>query len=169
MEVTRRQLIAGSAALVLLPRIAIAANQHDGVGILDKGVFHWTNGGGNPYKGTLAEAMELAGVPQNMRSRIEAEVAAHPRGHQSYTLQDGDRVGVMVFTRKKHWVAKETVAMPSKWKSGASREASVWYVTTPELAQWRIMKPKVCGNWSFDDFGAAVLCPRCDVSQGDAC
>lgn len=157
------------ASVVLLSRGAAAATD-DRPGTLQNGMFSWTNGGGSPYKGTLAKAMELAGVPQEMRSRIEEEVAAHPQGNAaSYTLPDGYKVGSMVFTSKGHWISKETVAMPSKWKSSASREALVWYIDIPEGGQIRVIKPLVCGNWSFKTFAAPALCPRCEPEKGDAC
>ncbi|NCN52215.1 hypothetical protein GW943_00160 [Candidatus Parcubacteria bacterium] len=168
MQPTRRQLLAGIAAVAFLPRFAFAADDHAGVGTLDKGTFLWTNGGGNPFKGTLDQAMELAGIPADMRPRISAAVAHHPKGHDTYELRDGDPVGTMVFTRKKHWVAKETVAMPSKWKSKASRIAAVWYVNDETGVQYRIIKPLVCGNWSFARYGAPLPC-RCEPSKGDAC
>ncbi len=137
-------------------------------GELSQGAFYWSNGGGDPYHGTAEHAFRLAGIDDaRVLNLLLAAVSANPHGNADrYTIQDGDRLGVMV-SGSDGWVARNTVAWTSSWVSGRPRTASVWYVLDPETGvQYRLMKADVCGNWIIEYYGAAKKC-RCQI--GDAC
>lgn len=136
-------------------------------GSLEGGTFHWSNGGGDPYTGTVDHALQLGGIDDSrVRSLIISAINAAPGGHQTYTIQNGDRLGVMV--SGNGWVARDTIAVTSSWKAGRSRSAKVWYILDPETGvQYRIMRAAVCGNWLIDFYGAPERC-RC-VPEKDAC
>lgn len=154
-------------AFALLPTTSHA--QQWGEGQMVSGEFRWTNGGGDPYRGSLAHALELGGIADaRVRSALVSLVAVHPRGNAArYTIMDGDRLGVMI-SGQTGWVARHTIAMPSQWRQGRSRHASVWYWRDQQTGvQYRLMKADVCGNWLIDYYGAPELC-RCIVGV-DAC
>lgn len=136
-------------------------------GHLERGTFYWSNGGGDPYTGTLDHALSIGGIEdERVRALIASAVEAAPEGHQIYTIEDGDKLGVMV--SGDGWVARSTIAQPSSWKEGRSREAKVWYVVDPETGvQYRIMRATVCGNWILQFYNAPEKC-RC-VPEKDAC
>lgn len=156
-------------AFVLLMGItnAFATNNWSN-GSLEGGTFVWSNGGGDPYTGSLDYALQLAGIDDvRVRKIITNAVHKAPNGNAGgYTIQDGDRLGVMI--SGDGWVARNPVAKVSSWHQGRSRNAHVWYVTDPQTKiQYRLMKPRVCGNWLVEFFGAPEKC-RCQVGR-DAC
>ena len=136
-------------------------------GHLSSGTFVWANGGGDPYRGTLDTALRLAGIGDaRVRSLINTAVERQPNGQSAYTIQDGDRLGVMI--SGDGWVARNPVARVSLWKAGRSHQAAVWYVLDPQTGvQYRVMRAAVCGNWLIEFFGAPERC-RCEVGV-DAC
>lgn len=161
----RRQMLLAAGACCL-PQLA-AANGSFPNGTLESGVFHWRNGGGDPYRGTLAQAARLAGMQQSTINAIVRLVQQYPGGtHRPYQIRDGDRLGVMISGHG--WVARNTVAWSSQWRGGASRRSLVWYLDDPRYGEVRIMRAAVCGNWLFEFLGADRLC-RCSPAQGDAC
>ncbi len=164
-----KYIFLGVVAIWMAMTPTSSSAQHWGEGQLVQSDFLWTNGGGDPYRGSLDNALQLGGITDALvRGALVQLVAAHPRGNAArFTIQDGDRLGVMV-SGQIGWVARQTVAMPSQWRSNRSREVSVWYWRDPATGvQYRLMKADVCGNWIIQYYGAAELC-RCD-RRVDAC
>lgn len=160
----RRAFVLGVAALcVARPQFA-QADWANGQIVGDQ--FEWTNGGGDPYRGTFENALTLAGITD---PRVRGLMIAAVSGPgETYEIKDGDQFAVMI-SGNPGWVAQNVVAYPSRWRSGRSRMLRVWYVTDPvNRDQYRIVHPGVCGNWCFDHFGAALPC-RCELRLGDAC
>jgi hypothetical protein len=136
-------------------------------GHLEGGQFQWTNGGGDPYTGTLDQAFQLAGITDpRVRNALIQLIDENPNGNSPvYEIQDGDPMGVMI--SGDGWVARDTVAWPSRWVAGRSRDARVWYWVDPNTgAQYRVMIPAVCGNVVVEYYGVAERC-RCEAE--DAC
>lgn len=157
----RRQLLLGGLALLLAS--PSAAMQTWPNGTLSGGTFAWTNGGGDPYSGSLTEAMVIAGLTDTRVQRlILSAVKAAPSGNAPrLTITDGLDLGVMVSGRgAQRWAARHAIAYPSRWQKGRSRLASVWYVRdTVSGMQYRLIIPDVCHNPCFDYYGAATQCP----------
>lgn len=166
MELSRRHFLLAAAASSV-PQLLQAAGRFPN-GTLESGVFHLRNGGGDPYRGSLSRALSLAGIGGGgLGQRVQQLIAANPQGNsRPYQIHDGDRLGVMISGHG--WVARNTVAWPSQWRSGASRTSYVWYLDDPQYGEVRIMRASVCGNWLFAFLGADRLC-RCNPAQGDAC
>lgn len=137
-------------------------------GSLQGSQFVWSNGGGDPYRGSLDQALSLAGISDaKLRRTLSAVVNANPRGNAPrHTIQNGDKLGVMI--SGSGWVARNSVAQTSSWRSGRSRQASVWYYNHPKLGQIRLIRADVCGNWIIWFSRVAEKC-RCDKTAGDAC
>jgi len=170
MSVINRRILLGNLAAVgassVWPLAAQAARWSNGT--LEGGSFHWRNGGGDPYRGSLAQAIRLAGINDAATAQaLQRLIRAQPGGNsRAYRIRDGDRLGVMISGHG--WVARNTVAWPSQWRRGASRTAAVWYLDNSRYGEVRVMKAHVCGNWLFEFFGSGRFC-RCSPGQGDAC
>ena len=132
------------------------------------GVFYWSNGGGDPYHGSLKHALNIMGVPAGDKAGIISRV--NSKAPQRFTIKNGDRFTAMVSGRSG-WVTTNVVARTSMWRSGRTRSASVWYYTNQHTGvQYRIIKPSVCKNWIVDIYkGPNVLNCRCHPRLGDAC
>lgn len=159
-------MLIGTIILLFLPATASAQEWQNGT--LERGTFHWSVGGGDPYRGSLDHALQIAGIRDlRVRQGLRRAVANHPRGNApAYIINDGDRLGVMV-SGNPGWVARQAIAWPSQWPRGAPRTAHVWYWVDPETdIQYRLMRASVCGNWLIQYYGAAERC-RCQI--GDAC
>lgn len=157
----RRQfLLGGLASSLASPSMAAQAWPN---GTLSGGTFAWTNGGGDPYSGSLTDAMDIAGLSDRRVQRlILAAVSAAPGGNAPrLVITDGLDVGVMVSGRgERRWAARHAIAYPSRWQRGRSKMASVWYVKDKSTGmQYRLIVPDVCNNPCFDYYGAAKLCP----------
>lgn len=153
--------------LLLLPLVAQAQDISKPNGMRTADEFKWSNGGGDPYQGTFAYALNLIGVPLADRAALQAKVASSLG--QRYTIHDGDRFQTMV-SGQSGWVTTNVVAETKKWQSGRTQVAEVWYYTNPQGVQYRVVRALVCGNWMVDVYGAPqILNCRCHVPSGDAC
>jgi hypothetical protein len=153
--------------ILLLPLSAMAQDISKPNGLRTAGVFNWSNGGGDPYQGTFAHALDLIGVPLQDRAALQTKVAT--TSGQQYTIQDGDRFQTMV-SGQKGWVTTNVMAKTDMWQSARTHAADLWYYTNPQGVQYRVVRARVCGNWMVDVYGAPnILNCRCHVASGDAC
>lgn len=153
--------------LLLLPFSALAQDIAKPNGLRSQDTFHWSNGGGDPYQGSLSHALDLIGVPAADKMALMSKVTSTPG--QRYTIQQGDRFQTMV-SGQQGWVTTNVVAQTSSWHAGRTKAATVWYYTNPSGVQYRVVRANVCGNWLVDVFGAPhVLNCRCHVASGDVC
>jgi len=157
----RRDFLTGAiAALVACP--VEARTRWPNGELMPDGTFAWSNGGGDPYRGSLQQAMEFAGITSSRVQRlISAAVQEAPNGNAAqFRIYDGQHMGVMVSGSGRRWAARHAVAYPSRWPAGRTRWAKVWYVRDEQTGvQYRVVLPLVCNNWSFDYYGAAAQCP----------
>lgn len=155
------------AFLLLWPALAAAQDISKPNGSRAGDTFTWSNGGGDPYQGSLAHAFAIIGVPTADRTALLAKVSN--TAGQRYAIENGDRFQTMV-SGQQGWVTTNVVAQTSSWRAGRTKAATVWYYTSPSGLQYRVVRAHVCGNWLVDVYGSPqVLNCRCHVASGDAC
>lgn len=156
----RRNFLAGALATLACP--AIAQGRWPNGELMPNGTFAWTVGGGDPYRGSLRQALALAGITERrVQQLIASAVQAAPNGNAArFQIYDGQQMGVMISGSGGGWAARHAVAYPSRWPPGRTRWAKLWYIRDEVTGvQYRVVYPLVCGNWSFDYYGAAEQCP----------
>jgi len=175
-----RRHFLGIATAVLLPlSVPVVAQESSSPSVwpngeldLVSGEFLWTNGGGDPlrlsWEKTLKQKRVAEKVPAHVRVELLGRIRVALKGLPTHQVADGDREDVM-FSGKKGWMAKNVVAMPSKWPSSRSRDAWAVYYTDPKTGnQWRLTVYKACNNIALTGVAAPLQCV-CVPEKGDAC
>lgn len=136
----------------------------------DTRTFMWTNGGGDPLQLTPAQAFALPRVrevvPEGVGQALLRTIPARPNGGEpNFTVTDGHRENIMISARGR--IEHNVLALPSRWRRGASRRGWYVYYTDPATGlQYRATFYVVCGNIGITCTSAPIIC-RCE--PGDVC
>src|SRR3989344_5501907 len=102
--------------------------------------FSYENPGADKYRGTLDDALEILGFPENIAAAIKEKVE---KGEFEWTeIRRGDRLA-MTFGKNK--VRYNTVA---NWKDASMLLAAKKYTVTFDNIVYTLLYPLYCGNWS---------------------
>ncbi len=160
----RRTLLLGGAS-------AVALGSSPALGYHDDGFFHWRKPGGDPYRGTLEDALrdfsDLLAPDPDVAEELYRKVQ-QGRGTPGLVFP-GWQVTRMMFAAKRR---EPNVIVDSSdfaaWGQ-ASKNLMMYTaerVTGSEARFYAIFRPAVCGNWSIRLGSRICILDRTICDQG---